>query len=84
MIPLGWLGRKTSTQTNTQICFNFYHSVDHSAGDKLMLVFLYFLENGLWQFLQIVFLGDNMHEIPKPIFWEKQEILFQNVIFAKS
>ena len=33
--------------------------------------FFVFSENMLWHFMQIVSLGDNLHEIPKPTFWEK-------------
>ena len=34
-------------------------------------IFLFFPENRLWYFMQIVSLEDNLHELPKPIFWEK-------------
>ena len=33
--------------------------------------FLFFPESKIWQFIQIDSLGDNLHEIAKPIFWEK-------------
>ena len=33
-----------------------------------MIFFLFFLENGLWHFKQFVFLGDNLHEMSKPVF----------------
>ena len=41
-----------------------------SAEDKLMILFLFFSENRLWQFMQIVCEGDNLHEMSKIIFWE--------------
>ena len=43
----------------------------NSADDKLMTFFFYvfFLENRLWQFMQIVSFC-NLHEMSKPIFWE--------------
>ena len=43
----------------------------NSADDKLVVFFLFFWENMLWHFMQIVSLGDNLHEMPKPIFSEK-------------
>ena len=42
-----------------------------SADDKMMLFFLYFPENRIWHFMQIVSLGDNLHEMSNPVFWEK-------------
>ena len=30
-------------------------------------IFLFFLENRIWYFMQIVFLGDNLHEVSNPI-----------------
>ena len=33
-------------------------------------IFLFCPENRFWHFMQIVSLGDNLHKIPKPIFWE--------------
>ena len=32
------------------------------------VVFLLFLENRFWHFMQIVSLGDNLHEVSDPIF----------------
>ena len=34
------------------------------------IFFLFFLENKIWHFMQIVSNGDNLHEISNPIFWE--------------
>ena len=34
-------------------------------------IFLFFLENRLWYFMQIVSYGDNLHEMSKSIFWKK-------------
>ena len=31
----------------------------------------------LWHFIQNVSLGDNLHEMSKPIYWEKWEKIFQ-------
>ena len=42
-------------------------------GDKLVIFFLYFLENRFWHIMQIVSLGDNLHDVSDPIFYEKEE-----------
>ena len=39
----------------------------NSADGKLMMFFLFFLENRIWHFVQIVSLGDNLHEVSNPI-----------------
>ena len=39
-----------------------------SADDKLMIFFLFFLENRNWHFMQIVSNVDNLHEVSSPIF----------------
>ena len=41
-----------------------------SADDRLIF-FLFFPENRIWHFMQIVSLGDNLHEMSYPVFWEK-------------
>ena len=48
-----------------------------SADDKLIVFFLFSPENRLWHFMQIVSLGDNLHEKSKPIFWENLEEHFK-------
>ena len=42
-----------------------------SADNKLMIFFLFFPENRIRHFMQIVSLGDNLHEMSNPVFWEK-------------
>ena len=42
-----------------------------SADDKLMIFFLFFPENRIWHFMQIVSLGDNLHEMSYPVLGEK-------------
>ena len=37
------------------------------------IVFLFFTENRVWHFMQIVSTGDNLHEMPNSVFWEKLE-----------
>ena len=40
--------------------------------DDILKYFTYFVpQNRLWHFMQIVSSGDNLHEMPEPIFWEK-------------
>ena len=39
------------------------------------IVFLFFPENRIWHFMQIVSLGDNLHEISNPGFWENKKII---------
>ena len=36
-----------------------------------LIFFLFFPENWLWCFMQIISLGDSLHEILKPNFFEK-------------
>ena len=48
-----------------------------SADDKLMIFFLFFPENRIWHFMQIVSLGDNLHEMSNSVFWEKYEKYFK-------
>ena len=38
--------------------------------------FLFFPENSIWPFMQIVYTGDNLHEMSNPVFWEKEEKYF--------
>ena len=46
----------------------------NSADSTSMIFFLLvFLENRIWYFMQIVFIGDNLHEMSKPVFWEKKK-----------
>ena len=39
--------------------------------DDILLIFTKIIR--LWYFIQIVCLEDDLHEISKPVFWEKQE-----------
>ena len=43
-----------------------------SADDKFIFL-LFFSENRIWHFIQIVTLGDNLHNMSNPILWEKLE-----------
>ena len=46
-----------------------YHS--NSSDDKLVIFFLFSLENRIWHFMQIVSNWDSLHEISNPVSWEK-------------
>ena len=39
----------------------------------LIIYFLIFPENRLWHFMQIVSLGDNLHEMSEPVFWKNKK-----------
>ena len=51
--------------------FNPYSLLADSADDKLDVLFLFFTENRIQWFMQIVSKGDNLHEMSNPVFWEK-------------
>ena len=42
--------------------------VEFSADKVLKYVVLYFPENRIWHFMQIVSIGDNLHEMSNPLF----------------
>ena len=52
------------------ICSILYAGYKSSVDDILKYLYYFFPQNRLWNFLQI---GDNLHEMPKPIFWQKKE-----------
>ena len=64
------------------IHLNFFHSLANSADNTLMIFSYFFPENRIWHFMQIVTIGDNLHEMSNPVFWEIKKI-FQNVICWK-
>ena len=39
-----------------------------------MQIVSFFPEYRIWYVMQTVFLGDNLHEMSKPIFWEKYKL----------
>ena len=57
----------------------------NSVDVKLMTVFLFFTENRIRQFMQIVSNvvsnGDKLHEMLNPIFWKKNK---KNIIYLSS
>ena len=44
-----------------------------AAHDKLIIFFLLFPENKIWHFMQIITIGEYLHELTKPVFWEKNK-----------
>ena len=42
-----------------------------------MKFFLFFPENRIWHFMQIISLGDNLYEMSNPVCWEKLEKYFK-------
>ena len=56
----------------------------NSSDDQLMIFFLFDQGNKFWHFMQIVSLGDNLHEMSKPVFWKKnRKKKFQYVVCWK-
>ena len=47
-----------------------YQALGNSAGNKLVI---FFPENMIWHFMQIVSNGNNLHEMSKPVFWKKKK-----------
>ena len=43
----------------------------NSADANLVIIFLFFRENRIWRFMQIVSNVDSLHEISNSVFWEK-------------
>ena len=48
--------------------FTFTTILANSVDDKLMMFFLFFPENRIWYFMQIISMGDNLHEMSKTVF----------------
>ena len=59
-----------SSLTSMEHCTPHTRAI-HTAMRLEYLFFLFFPENKIWHFMQIVSLGDNLHEMSNPVFWEK-------------
>ena len=46
---------------------------DNSTDNTLRIVFLFFLENRIWHFMQIVSTGDNLHEMSNLFYWKNKK-----------
>ena len=51
--------------------------------DNTLVKFSYFPENRIGHFMHIVSIGDNLHEMSNPVFWEKYEKYF-NKSYAEN
>ena len=71
MCSWDWMRIKASDRAPIKPDLTFTTLWAFSADDKMMLFFLFFPENRIWHFMQIVSLGDNLHEMSNPVFWEK-------------
>ena len=47
------------------------------------MFFLFFLENSIWNVMQIVSIGDNLHEFPNPPTSENKKKIYQCVVWWK-
>ena len=47
-----------------------------NSADNIVIFFLFFPENRIWQFMQIISTGDNLPELSTPVLWEKVEKYF--------
>ena len=52
-----------------------------NKSDKLIIFFLIFPENRISEFMSVVSLVYNLHDISNPIFWGKKKKKIQNVFF---
>ena len=50
------------------IVLNLYHSMDRFRRQQIDYIFLCFPENRIRYFIQIISIGDNLHEMSKPVF----------------
>ena len=62
-------------------CWNIfsYFSQKTGFGISCKLSPIFFPENRIWHFMQIVSIGDNLHEMSNPVFWEKWRQFAWNV-----
>ena len=56
---------------SSNVCALSFTLRANSVDDKLVIVFLFFPENRIWRFMQIVSTEDNLHEIQSPVLGEK-------------
>ena len=69
-IVCSWMPDSWSKMTdNSSSCDPAQLTFTTLWADNKLIIFLFFPENRLWHFMQIV--SYNLHEMPNPIFWEK-------------
>ena len=59
-------------------------AIDKISRRKLMILFLYFAENRIWYFMQIVSWGDSLHEMSNPIRRQFAFFFLQKIGFEVS
>ena len=64
----------------TEIILSFT-TIWTNSTDKLMAFFVFFPENRIWHFMQIVSIGDNLHEMSKLFSRKNKKKIFQNVVY---
>ena len=61
-----------SIYLNNSVSLTFTALWANSANNKLVIFFSFFFpENKIWHFMQTVSIGDSLHEMSNPVFWEK-------------
>ena len=55
----------------------------NTADDKLMIFYHISPEIKIWHYMQIISVGDNLHEMSKPASWKNKKKIFQYVVFGK-
>ena len=58
--------------------FNLYHPQGKFNRQQFDDIF-FFPENRVWHFMQAVSVGDSMHEMSNPVFWNKSEKYFKTL-----
>ena len=75
-----YISWRSAQLTSSHIYLTFITHSANSADNKF--VFLFFLENRFWRFVQIVSIGDNLHEMSN-LFSRENKKTFQHVVCWK-
>ena len=65
--PIFWITKLHLSWNRNKNILTFTTLWANSASNKLMI---FFLENGVWHFMQIVSNGDNLHEMSNHVSWK--------------
>ena len=57
---------------NLEYTNNLYLSLGKCSRQQTDDIFLFFPENRILHFMQIVSIGDNLHDMSNPVSWEKK------------
>ena len=66
-----FIGLIPSNMTYPIFFFYHFHSLRKFSRRRIHDISLFFAENRIWHFMQNVSIGDNLHEMSKPVFCEK-------------